>query len=171
MIVVSGAPGTGKSTVAAALGAGLNRPVLSLDEVKETLADVLGTGDEDWSGRLGDAAAEVLFRLAPTFPQVVVEGWWRGPRRERALAVLAGATEVFCRCDPQLAAQRMRARLGAGRHPVHRDVINPALLDGAAGLAARVTPLGLGGALVIVDTDAPDAAAQVPARVRAVLPG
>ena len=41
LIVVSGAPGTGKSTVAAALGAALRFPVLSLDPVKEALADVL----------------------------------------------------------------------------------------------------------------------------------
>jgi len=59
LIVVSGAPGTGKSTIARALGADLRFPVLSLDPVKEALADVLGLGDEDWSNRVGDAAAEV----------------------------------------------------------------------------------------------------------------
>jgi chloramphenicol 3-O-phosphotransferase len=42
LIVVSGAPGTGKSTIAAALGAVLRFPVLSLDPIKEVLADVLG---------------------------------------------------------------------------------------------------------------------------------
>jgi predicted kinase len=51
LIVVSGAPGTGKSTIAAALGAALRFPVLSLDPIKEALADVLGLGDEDWSNR------------------------------------------------------------------------------------------------------------------------
>jgi len=60
-IVVSGAPGTGKSTVAAALGAALRFPVLSLDPIKEALADVLGLGGEDWSNQVGDAAAEVLW--------------------------------------------------------------------------------------------------------------
>ena len=44
LIVVSGAPGTGKSTIAAALGAALRFPVLSLDPIKEALADVLGLG-------------------------------------------------------------------------------------------------------------------------------
>jgi len=32
--------------------------------------DVLGLGDEDWSNRVGDAAAEAVFRLA-------VAGFWR----------------------------------------------------------------------------------------------
>jgi predicted kinase len=35
LIVVSGATGTGKSTIAAALGAALRFPVLTLDPVKE----------------------------------------------------------------------------------------------------------------------------------------
>jgi predicted kinase len=78
LIVVSGAPGTGKSTVAAAVAAALRWPLLSLDPVKEALADVLGLGDEDWSDRVGDAAAEVVFRLSARFPDVVAEGWWRG---------------------------------------------------------------------------------------------
>jgi predicted kinase len=75
LIVVSGAPGTGKSTIANALGAALRFPVLSLDPVKEALADVLGLGDEDWSNRVGDAAAEVVFRLASAFPDAVAEGF------------------------------------------------------------------------------------------------
>jgi len=83
LIVVSGAPGTGKSTIAAALGAALRFPVLSLDPVKEALADILGLGGEDWSNRVGDAAAEVVFRLAAAFPDAVAEGWWRGARRAR----------------------------------------------------------------------------------------
>ena len=80
LIVVSGAPGTGKSTIARALGADLRFPVLSLDPVKEALADVLGLGDEAWSNRVGDAAAEVVFRLASAFPDAIAEGWWRGAR-------------------------------------------------------------------------------------------
>ncbi len=67
LIVVSGAPGTGKSTIAAALAADLGWPLLAVDTIKETLADVLGLGDEDWSGRLGDAAAELVFRLCGQF--------------------------------------------------------------------------------------------------------
>jgi pantothenate kinase-related protein Tda10 len=56
LIVVSGAPGTGKSTIAAALGAALRFPVLSLDPIKETLADVLGLGGRyrgAWRDRRG----------------------------------------------------------------------------------------------------------------------
>jgi predicted kinase len=169
LIVVSGAPATGKSTIAGALGTALRFPVLSLDPVKEALADVLGLGGEDWSNQVGDAAAEVVFRLASAFPDTVAEGWWRGARRERALAEFAGAVEVFCHCDPQLASDRALARIGHGRHPIHRDVINPAMAGRVALLAASVTPLGLGAALVDADTGRTDASELAVAAVRAAI--
>ena len=167
--MVSGAPGTGKSTIAGALGTALRFPVLSLDPVKEALADVLGLGGEDWSNRVGDAAAEVVFRLASAFPDAVAEGWWRGARRERALAEFAGAVEVFCHCDPQLASDRAGARIGHGRHPIHRDVINPAMASRVALLATSVTPLGLGAALVEADTGLSGAAGRAVAAVLAAI--
>ncbi len=170
--MVSGAPGTGKSTIARELGTGLRLPVLSLDPVKEALADVLGLGDEDWSNRVGDAAAEVVFRLAADFPDAVAEGWWRGPRRDRAVAEFGGAVEVFCHCDPALAAARSLARRESGRHRIHRDMINPAGVGSAAHiaeLAATVTPLRLGGPLVEVDTGQTGAGAAAVTAVRAAL--
>ena len=106
LIVVSGAPGTGKSTIAAALAADLRWPLLSLDPVKETLADVLGLGDEHWSDRLGDTAAELIFRLTAQFPDSIAEGWWRGARRGRSWKTTphgrAGSARwrVACNCVP-----------------------------------------------------------------------
>jgi predicted ABC-type ATPase len=141
LIVVSGAPGTGKSTIAAALGAALRFPVLSLDPIKEALADVLGLGGEDWSNQVGDAA----------------------------LGEFADAIEVFCHCDPRLASDRAKARIGHGRHPIHRDVINPAMAARPAELAATVTPLRLGAGLIEVDTGAPDAAESAVTAVRSAL--
>jgi len=170
LVVVSGAPGSGKSTIASAIGAALRFPVLSLDPVKEALADVLGLGAEDWSFQLGDAAAEVVFRLAAVFPDTVAEGWWRGARRVRAIAEFAGATEVFCQCEPGLAAERVLSRIGHGRHPIHRDMISPVIGSDIASLAATVTPLGLGGrALVDVDTGSPGASGRAVEALRAAL--
>jgi hypothetical protein len=154
IVLVSGAPATGKSTVASAVADDLGFPLLSLDVVKETLADVLGIKEEPeaWSYTLGDAAAEVVFRLSDMFPRAVVEGWWRGDRRKRAEERFVGCVEIFCRCEPSLAERRMRARQGANRHPIHRDMVNPEVVRQAAGLAGTVLPLGVGAALIEVDT-------------------
>ena len=172
LVVVSGAPGTGKSTIGTAVAGALRWPMLSLDPVKEALADALGLGGEDWSDRVGDAAAEVIFRLAGEFPDAVAEGWWRGPRRERAVREFAGAVEVFCLCHPELAVRRARERHGAGRHPIHRDVINPGRMLARVGeLAGMVTPLGLGAALITVDTTQPDGAGDAVRSVFAALAG
>jgi predicted kinase len=151
-IVVSGAPATGKSTVAAAVADRLGFPLLSLDMVKETLADVLGVREEVWSYALGDAAAEVVFRLSAAFPCAVVEGWWRGERRKQAEERFAGCVEVFCHCEPTLAEHRMRMRRSADRHLIHRDMINPDVVREAAQLARTVPALGVGTALIEVDT-------------------
>jgi predicted kinase len=172
LIVLSGAPAIGKSTVAAAIAAELRWPMLSLDPIKEALADVLGLGDEDWSDQVGDAAAEVVLRLAAQFPDAVAEGWWRGARRDRALAEFAGAVEVLCRCDPDLAVSRARARHGTGRHPIHRDMINPSRgLDLMGTHAATVTPLNLGAALITVNTGKPGACAAAVTEVLTALGG
>jgi predicted kinase len=167
-VVVSGAPGTGKTAVAELLAHQFQLPILSLDAIKEALGDSLGLGDESWSDRIGDAAAEVVFRLAASTPGVVCEGWWRRERRERALREFAGWIEVFCRCDPEVAAQRARARATEARHLIHRDVINPGLLDGIARVVATTTPLQLaGGTLVEVDATEPVDGPATAAAIRA----
>ncbi|MDP9332791.1 MAG: AAA family ATPase [Actinomycetota bacterium] len=169
IVVVSGAPGTGKSTLAAVIADRLQLPLLSVDLIKEALGDALGLGDESWSDRVGDAAAEVVFRLAASFPSAVAEGWWRRERRMRAVREFKGCVQVFCRCDPSLAQRRMRARLSGSRHPIHRDVINPAIVDGVAAMVTAVDPLDLGGELVEVDTTKPYDADVIADRVGAAL--
>jgi hypothetical protein len=62
------------------------------------------------------------------------------------------------------------ARIGHGRHSIHRDVINPAMAGRPAELAATVTPLRLGAALIKVDTGVPGATEEAVMAVRSVLP-
>lgn len=58
-VLVTGVPGSGKTSLATALSAALGLPLLSKDVVKETLFDALVVRDRDWSVRLGNAALEV----------------------------------------------------------------------------------------------------------------
>jgi len=152
-VVVSGSPGSGKSAVAAGLSERLGLPLLAHDDIKETLADSLGLGDDEWSFALGRAAVDVLFDVAGRVDGAVLEGWWRDDRRDRLLALGGPFVEVFCRCDPDVILERARRRVAAGeRHPIHRDAINPDVLDEMAAVARSVEPLELGGPLFQVDT-------------------
>jgi len=75
LVYVSGAPGSGKSSLAAPLAAELGYALLTKDRIKETLHDACGAPEPDraWSRRLGGAAMELLWALAADAPAVVIE--------------------------------------------------------------------------------------------------
>ena len=88
LIVVSGAPATGKSTIAALLGAALCFPVLSLDPIKEALADVLGLA---MAGRPAELAATVTpLRLGLD----LIEADTERPAAERAVTAVRSALSL-----------------------------------------------------------------------------
>jgi predicted kinase len=166
-VFVSGAPGTGKTSLAVPLAAELGFALVSKDMIKETPHDALGPPEPDlvWSRALGAAAMELLWALAAGAPSVVVEANFRphDPHQRGKLAALADhPVEVYCRCDPGLAARRYRDRAGT-RHPVHVvGSLTPEML------AEYDRPVGIGEVLT-VDTAAPVDAAAVAAAVRARL--
>jgi predicted kinase len=127
LVIVSGAPGSGKTTLAVPLAAALRFPLLSKDVIKEQLYDTLGRGDGDdpwaWSRRLGAASMELMWTLAGHFPQVVLEANFRPHNtyeRERITHLGERVVEVHCTCPIELAAERYAARARTDRHhPVH----------------------------------------------------
>jgi predicted kinase len=66
VVLVSGAPGSGKTSLAGPLAAELGFTLLGKDRIKETLHDAHGAPAPDlaWSRRLGGAAMELLWALA-----------------------------------------------------------------------------------------------------------
>lgn len=84
VVIVSGPPAAGKSTLADPLAAELGFTLIAKDRIKETLHDALGwVADIDlaWSQRLGAAAMELLWALALGAPAVVLEAnFWPGTR-------------------------------------------------------------------------------------------
>jgi predicted kinase len=164
LVLVSGAPGSGKTTLAAPLAAELGFALLGKDRIKETLHDALGAPASDlaWSRRLGAAAMELLWTLAADAPAVVLEANFR-PRhayeRDRISALSPHPVEVNCVCAPALAARRYAERAAAS-HPVHVVTsLTPEML------AEFDQPMGIG-ELITVDTTAP---VDVPALAKRVL--
>ena len=64
LIIVTGRPAAGKSTLAKWLGQRLRIPVLSKDNIKEIPFEELGWSDREWSKRLGRASVEVMYACA-----------------------------------------------------------------------------------------------------------
>jgi predicted kinase len=148
LVYVSGAPGSGKTSLAAPLAIELGYALLSKDRIKETLHDILGGPEPDlaWSRRLGGAAMELLWALAANAPAVVIEANFR-PYSEYERAKLSGLAtqpvEVHCACPPELARQRYNARV---THPVHvLTTLKP------EAMAEYDRPVGIG-TLLTVDT-------------------
>ena len=154
-VLVSGAPGAGKTTLAVPLAQQLGLPLFSKDFLKETLVDVLGDdgGDLETSRRIGGAAMELLWSLARHTPQAVLEANFR-PRSdyERAKLTSLGAAivEVHCDCGAEVTARRFRDRAAAGgQHAAHPLRELPPEL-----LAEYDGPMGIG-PVIEVDTRRP----------------
>jgi predicted kinase len=131
LLIVTGAPATGKSRLAGELVTRLGARSIAKDEIKETLFDVLGTGDASWSRSLSDASFALQFQLAPRLLTaeglLVLEGNFRPGEHEPALlGVLAqtGATvaQVLCVVSAATRAARLATRAAdPSRHPGHED--------------------------------------------------
>ncbi|MFF2954949.1 AAA family ATPase [Kitasatospora sp. NPDC057965] len=161
VIIVSGPPATGKTAIAGQLAARLHLPVLGRDRIKESLFDVLGWDDREWSKTLGVAAAAALFALlADTLAagaDCIAESTFRpGHSTSDFRKVLAGtgarAIQIQCVTDGPALLARFAARSAtADRHPGHRDEHNLDEFHDEL-MAGRYQPLDLPGPVITVDT-------------------
>lgn len=156
VVLVSGVAGSGKSTLARRLAPTLNLPLISKDTIKEALADSLGLGDDAWSQQLGAASFEVLWALLRDVPRAVLETSWHPEHARRRLRALGRpAFEIHCTCPDPILRYRLRDRLHADRLSIHRDAINPAMIDS---FSAKQTEgiVGVGPVLEVDTTVKPD---------------
>ena len=156
LIVVTGMPSSGKTTVAEALARRLQLPLIAKDDIKESLYETLGTGDVAWSGRLGDAAYGVMFALAQAAlgsgASLILEANFFVDQRTSFEQLPAHRlVQIHCAAPLEVLVDRYARR---ERHPGHHDA------DKIAELPARFesgahAPLGLAGELIELDTTAP----------------
>ena len=159
LIVVCGAPASGKTTLARRLATGLSLPLLEKDVIKESLAGSFETPDRDASRRIGAASFQLAYDLGFAVLErgtdVMIEANmtlpWAGAALER-LAAVSRPLIVQCAADAAVIEARYRERAGHGeRHAAHFDL--DALPDLLAGLDdGRYDLTGLGHEVLTVDT-------------------
>jgi predicted kinase len=174
ILLVSGAPASGKSTLALALAQLLGYSLVSKDTIKESLFDSLGAhlnrhlDAPELSRLLSDSAMDVLWSLAPGCPQVILEANFR-PRndheRECFTALEGRKLEVYCHCTLEEASRRFRERATrADHHPAHSMKVMSVEL-----LQEYNRPVGLC-PVIDVDTEFPVDPVEVVARIRRYWP-
>jgi predicted kinase len=138
LTIILGSPASGKTTLARRLGADLCLPVLSKDDVKEALFDVLGVGDRDWSRRLSEASFAALARIAGAQlalgQSCILEGNWRAVHAPALSGILAESrahgVQIWCCAEPHEIVRRFTVR---SRHAGHLDpLMSPAEIESAA---------------------------------------
>jgi len=135
LLLVTGLPATGKTTLARLLAQRFAVVLLAKDTVKEPLLEVLGARDAAASRRLSDASFAVLFALAREQlrmgSSVLLEGNFRPVQHAPALNALpasvppgaaACCAQVLCTLAEPLRRVRLALRAHDGtRHRGHRD--------------------------------------------------
>ena len=159
MVVVTGPPASGKSTIARAISEGLPAPLIAKDPIKELLFDALGTGDPAWSKKLGLAAYALLFLeveeevragrscvLEANFDHIEASAQLRALQLRSPFR----AFQIVCWASREVLLERFVGRAGS-RHPGHID--DERLGDVVESIdAGRWQALDLEGETIEVDT-------------------
>jgi predicted kinase len=162
LVVMSGLPAAGKSTLARALAEALGWPMVCKDALLLVIYEAMGfgAGEPGLSLRVGNAAWAVFWMQARTFPAAILDTNLK-PTSTYEMAQLAALDarmiEIACLCPPALAQQRYAARAAyaAQRTAVLTDA-RVAEYQGSLGIEDRIE----------VDTTAPVDVAALAAEVR-----
>lgn len=161
LILISGSPGTGKTTFGKTLASRYKLMFLYKDGIKEELFDGLGWTNREWSKKLGMVSYKLLFHVAEAVfaagHSCIIESNFSKELDAPVLAKLQKKydfeiVEIVCTADSTIAFERFKSRAeSSDRHPGHQDKEN--LEEFAEVLKNwKHESLGLSSSPIIVDT-------------------
>jgi predicted kinase len=161
IIIITGLPATGKTTLSKKLSSKLKIPLINKDAMKELLFDSLGWSDREWSKKLGMATFDLLYHIMEVFMKAkasfIVECNFKHEFDSKKLLKLKKKYKFFpiqiiCEAEGKKIFRRFKKRFFSGkRHPGHRDeVVCEELKDHL--LKGEYKPLQIGGEIIKVNT-------------------
>lgn len=131
IIIITGLPCTGKTTIGKKIAAKFTLPLIHKDGIKELLFDTLGWKDRTWSKKLSELTYHLMFHYAEILLQAhqtfILESNFRPKVHDLKFAELAQkyrfqTLQLRCSADGKLLFQRFKERFERGeRHPGHVD--------------------------------------------------
>lgn len=179
LVVVTGAPASGKTGLAERLAESLRIPFIVKDTFKEAMYEAIGDGEE-LEAAVEGAALAILFRVVDAQLEagvsLVAESNFdarteTAPFEELCRKHDVRLVQVHCRRDEEALLERFAERTQSGeRHPGHGDAPEDAEEVRADLREGRWDPLHIPGAVIEFDKDREDEAELV-RRVRSAAPG
>jgi predicted kinase len=131
VVLITGHPATGKTTLAQYLAQELRLPLIAKDHIKEILLNTLGWSTLEWSRKLSVATWALLYQQVETllragighivesnFDPIYANTHWQKLVQHYPLQLI----QVRCETDPETLLTRYRERINQGtRHPGHVD--------------------------------------------------